>query len=78
LEIGLWKVLQGFHKPQDSATKFRDKVVLPVLVPGLGRKTGTRYREVVERCLSAKEILTGIEAGNLMEYLFGTLESLRF
>lgn len=57
--------------------KFRDKVVLSVLVPGLGSKTGNRYREVVERCLCAKENLIGIEAGNLMTYVVETLESLR-
>jgi serine/threonine protein kinase len=77
LEIGLWKVLQAYHKPHYSATKFRDKVVLAVLVPGLGSKTGSLYREVVERCLFAKENLTSAEAGNLMEQVVGTLESLR-
>jgi hypothetical protein len=77
LEIGLWKVLQAYHRPHYSAAKFRDKVVLSVLVPGLGSKTGSLYREVVERCLYAKENLTSVEAGNLMEYVVGTLESLR-
>jgi len=77
LEIGLWKVLQAYHKPHYSAAKFRDKVVLSVLVPGVGSKTGGLYREVVERCLYAKENMTSVEAGNVMEYVVGTLESLR-
>lgn len=77
LEIGLWKVLQGYHKPHYSAAKFKDKVVLSVLVPGLGSKTGSLYREVVEKCLLVKENMTGVEAGNLMEYVVDTLESLR-
>jgi serine/threonine protein kinase len=77
LEIGLWKVLQAYYKPHYNAEKFRDRVVLSVLVPGLGSKTGGLYREVIERCLSAKENLTGEEAGSLMEYVVGSLESLR-
>ena len=76
LEIGLWKSLQTYHRPQYSATKFRDKVVLSVLVPGLGSKTGNRYREVVEKCLHTRDNMTGIESNNLMEYVVGTLESL--
>jgi hypothetical protein len=76
LEIGLWKVLQAYHRPHYSAAKFRDKVVLPVLVPGLGSKTGSLYREVVERCLNAKENLSSVEAGSVMEYVVGMLESL--
>jgi serine/threonine protein kinase len=77
LEIGLWKVLQAYYKPHYTAEKFRDRVVLSVLVPGLGSKTGGRYREVVERCLFAKENLTGEEAGSLMEYVVSSLEGLR-
>lgn len=49
LEIGLWKVLQTFYKPHYSAERWRDKTILPVLVPGLGNKTGRLYRNVVER-----------------------------
>lgn len=77
LEIGLWKVLQAYHKPHYSPGKFRDRVILAVLVPGLGSKTGNLYREVVERCLYAKGDLDSFESGQLMEYVVGTLESLR-
>lgn len=77
LEIGLWKVLQTYHKPHYSAERFRDKVVIQNLVPNLNSKTGRLYREVVERCISAQEDLTGEEAGKLMEYVVGSLESLR-
>lgn len=77
LEIGLWKVLQEYYRPHYSAAKFREKVVLQNLVPNLNSKTGRLYREVVERCLLAKEDLTNEEAGQMMEYVVGTLESLR-
>ncbi|PMD48512.1 hypothetical protein L207DRAFT_627232 [Hyaloscypha variabilis F] len=77
LEIGLWKVLQLYHKPHYSAERFRDKVVLQNLVPNLNSKTGRVYREVVERCIFAREDLSGQEAGQLMEYVVGSLESLR-
>jgi serine/threonine protein kinase len=77
LEIGLWKVLQAFHKPHYSAERFKDKVVIQNLVPNLNSKTGRIYREVVEKCLFAKEDLTGQEAGKLMEYVVGSLESLK-
>jgi len=77
LEIGFWKVLQTYHKPHYSAERFRDKVVIQNLVPGLGSKTGRLYREVVERCIFAKEDLTSHEAGQLMESVVGVLESLR-
>ncbi|KAI9734125.1 MAG: hypothetical protein M1818_006672 [Claussenomyces sp. TS43310] len=76
-EIGAWKAMQDYHKPHYSAGKFRDKVVLSVLVPGLSSKTGTLYREVVERCLAAKEDMSGSESGKLLEYVVSTLESLR-
>ena len=77
LEIGLWKVLQTYHKPHYSAERFKDKVVVQNLVPNLSSKTGRLYKEVVERCLSAKEDLTGQEAGQLMEYVVGSLENLK-
>jgi hypothetical protein len=77
LEIGLWKALQAYHKPHYTAAKFRDRVVLSMLVPGLGSKTGSVYRTVVEKCLFAKGDLSGAEAGDLMECVVGTLESLR-
>ena len=77
LEIGLWKVLQTYHRPHYSAERFRDKVVVQNLVPNLGSKTGRLYKEVVERCLFAREDLTDQEAGQLMEHVVGCLESLR-
>jgi hypothetical protein len=77
LELGLWKVLQSFHKPHYSAERFREKVVIQNLAPNLNSKTGRLYREVVERCIFAREDLTGAESGQLMEYVVGTLESLR-
>ncbi|KAI0136720.1 prion-inhibition and propagation-domain-containing protein [Xylariales sp. AK1849] len=76
LEIGLWKVLQTYYKPHYSAERWRDKIILPVLVPGLGNKTGRLYREVVERCLTAKDDITTEEAGQLMEGVVATLESI--
>lgn len=77
LEIGLWKVLQAYHKPHYSAERWRDKVVLSALVPGLGSKVGRRYREVVEMCLKASEDMTSSEAGKLMETVVTTLEGIR-
>jgi hypothetical protein len=77
LEIGLWKALQTYYKPHYSAERWRDRVILPVLVPGLGSKTGRLYREVVEQCLGAREDLTSNEASQLMESVVSTLESIR-
>jgi len=77
LEIGLWKTLQTYHKPHYSAEKFRDKIVVQNLVPGLGSKVGRGYREVVERCLGVREDVNGVEAGALMEFVVGRLEGLR-
>ena len=77
LEVGLWKVLQLYYKPHYSAERFRDKIVVQNLVPNLNSKTGRVYREVVERCIFAREDLSGQEAGHLMEYVVGSLESLR-
>jgi len=77
LEIGLWKVLQLYHKPHYSAERFRDKVVVQNLIPNLNSKTGRMYREVVERCIFAREDLPGQEAGQLIEYVVESLETLR-
>lgn len=77
LEIGLWKVLQTYHKPHYSAERWRDKVVLAVLVPGLGSKAGRRYRDVVEKCLKVGPDVTSSDAGNLMEEVVTALESIR-
>jgi hypothetical protein len=76
LEIGLWKVLQTYHRSHYTAERFRDKVVVQNLVPNLGSKTGRLYREVVERCLFAREDLSSLEAGQLMEYVVSSLERL--
>ncbi|EHK48112.1 hypothetical protein TRIATDRAFT_290585 [Trichoderma atroviride IMI 206040] len=77
LEIGLWKVLQAYYKAHYSAERWRDKVVLAVLVPALGSKVGKVYKEVVEMCLRVDEDMTSIEAGELMEEVVSKLESIR-
>lgn len=77
LEIGLWKVLQAYYKAHYSAERWRDKVVLAVLVPALGSKVGNIYKEVVEMCLRVDEDMTSIEAGELMEEVVSKLESIR-
>ncbi|KAI9171436.1 hypothetical protein HJFPF1_00919 [Paramyrothecium foliicola] len=76
LEIGLWKVLQSYYKSHYSAERWRDKVVVSVLVPGLASKVGRRYKEVVEMCLGAKEEMTSGEAAKLMETVVSNLESI--
>ncbi|KAM5381012.1 hypothetical protein ACJZ2D_003127 [Fusarium nematophilum] len=77
LEIGLWKVLQAYHKPHYSADRWRHKVVRAVLVPGLGSKVGRRYRDVVDRCLSVSEEMTSAEAAKVMEEVVTALEGIR-
>ncbi|KAJ4858731.1 prion-inhibition and propagation domain-containing protein [Trichoderma breve] len=77
LEIGLWKVLQTYYKAHYTAERWRDKVVLAVLVPGLGSKVGKRYREVVEMCLRVDDEMSSSEAGELMEEVVNKLESIR-
>jgi hypothetical protein len=77
LETGLWKALQIYHKPHYSARRFLERVVIQNLVPNLGSKTGRIYKEVVERCLAAPEDLTVQQAGELMETVVSSLESLR-
>ncbi len=59
LEIGLWKVLQLYYKPHYSAEIFRDKVIVRNLITNLNSKTGRLYRDVVERCIFAREDLSG-------------------
>ncbi|KAF6822574.1 hypothetical protein CPLU01_11944 [Colletotrichum plurivorum] len=77
LEIGLWKPLQTYYKPHYSAERWRDRVVMPVLVPGLGAKTGKVYKKVVERCLTARDGMSSGEAGQVMEWVVTTLEGIR-
>ncbi len=79
LEIGLWKSLKGFHKPKYSPATFRDKVVRGILVPGLGSKTGSVFRMVVEGCMSFDEGRDGLgkESSRFLEYVVLTLEGLR-
>ncbi|KAI8684292.1 Protein kinase domain-containing protein [Fusarium keratoplasticum] len=77
LEIGLWKILQAYHRPHYSADRWRDKVVRAVLVPGLGSKVGRRYRDVVEKCLSVSEEMTSTEAAEVLEEVVTALEGIR-
>jgi hypothetical protein len=77
LEIGLWKNLRDYHRPHYSAERWRDRVVVAVLAPGLGSKVGRRYREVVDMCLAVEEGLTSSEAASLMETVVNKLESIR-
>ncbi|EEU48576.1 uncharacterized protein NECHADRAFT_30588 [Fusarium vanettenii 77-13-4] len=77
LEIGLWKILQAYHKPHYAADRWRDKVVRAVLVPGLGSKVGRRYRDVVEKCLSVSEEMTSTEAAKVLEEVVTALEGIR-
>jgi hypothetical protein len=63
LEIRLWKDQQTYHGPQYTEETFRDKGVAHSLVPNLGSKTRWLYREVVERCLCAREDLSGQKGG---------------
>ncbi|KAI9713897.1 MAG: hypothetical protein M1820_000627 [Bogoriella megaspora] len=50
LEIGLWTSIRAYWKPKYSPTVFRQKIISG-MVPALGAKTGSRYKNVVERCL---------------------------
>jgi hypothetical protein len=59
LAIGLWKILQIYHRPHYTAEKFRDKIIVQNLVSNFGRKTGRLYRRVAERCLFAVRKLAG-------------------
>ncbi|KAI9655335.1 MAG: hypothetical protein M1821_005482 [Bathelium mastoideum] len=51
LEIGLWTCITGYWKSKYSPSVFKQKI-LSGMVPHLGSKTGSRYRTVVERCLT--------------------------
>ncbi|KAF4977095.1 hypothetical protein FZEAL_6328 [Fusarium zealandicum] len=77
LEIGLWKILQAYHKPHYSADRWRDKVVRAGLVPGLGSKVGRRYRHVVDKCLAVSEEMTSAEATKVMEEVVAALEGIK-
>ncbi|KAI9828614.1 MAG: hypothetical protein M1826_005996 [Phylliscum demangeonii] len=79
LEIGLWKRVTEFQKPKHTPATFRDKVILPVLLPRLASKTGRLYQAVVRRCLqgSAVEGADADDAGKTMEWIVFMLESLR-
>lgn len=76
LEIGDWKVLQTYYRPHYSAERWRDRIILPQLVPRLGTKVGRLYRVLVERCLTANDDITSEEAGQLMEEVVATLEKI--
>lgn len=77
LEIGLWKVMQTYHKPHYSADRWRDKVLRTALVPGLGSKVGRRYRDVVDKCLAVSEDMTSAEAAKAIEDVVAALEGIR-
>lgn len=77
LEIGLWKSLKEVHRPKYTPAAFRDKVILPVLVPRLGSRTGRTYQAVVDRCLRSNSPEDSEEAGKTMQWIVLTLESLR-
>ncbi|KAH7256961.1 prion-inhibition and propagation-domain-containing protein [Fusarium tricinctum] len=77
LEIGLWKVLQTYHKPHYSTDRWRDKVLRAALVPGLGSKVGRRYRDVVDKCLAVSEEMTSSEAAKVIEEVVTSLEGIR-
>lgn len=68
--------MQMYHNPHYSTERFRDKIVMHNLVPGLGSKVERGYKEVVGRCLGVEEDLNGAEAGALMEFVIGRLEGL--
>ncbi len=76
LEIGLWKSIQDFHRPKYTPALFRDKVILPGIVPKLGAKTGRRFQAVVERCLKSQTAEDAEEVEKAMEWIVLTLESL--
>ncbi|KJZ78322.1 hypothetical protein HIM_02360 [Hirsutella minnesotensis 3608] len=76
LEIGMWKVLQTYYKPHYAADRWRDRVLLAVLVPGLASRVGRRYCSVVDMCLRVDEDLSSSEAGKLMETVVTTLEGI--
>ncbi len=77
LEIGLWKSVLDFHKPKYTPAIFRDKVLLPVLVPRLGSKTGRLFQAVVERCLRSESEKESETVEKSMEWIVLTLENLR-
>lgn len=76
LEIGLWRSLQSYYKPHYSAQKFKERIVLGALVPGLASKIGRRYMAVVEKCLNHQENEEE-EAHRFMEEVVGMLEGIR-
>jgi hypothetical protein len=76
LEIGDWKVLQTYYRPHYSAERWRDKIILPQLLPRLGAKVGRLYRDVVEKCLTAKDDISSEDAAQLMEDVVATLEKI--
>ncbi|ETS87078.1 hypothetical protein PFICI_00906 [Pestalotiopsis fici W106-1] len=76
LEIGDWKVLQTYYRPHYSAERWRDKIILPQLLPRLGAKVGRLYRDLVEKCLTAKDDISSEDAAQLMEEVVATLEKI--
>lgn len=82
LEIGMWKGLDVFHRGRTSKytpAAFREKIKQG-LVPALGSKTGSRYRDLVHRCLSYEEMedgpFKGLSSHQMMESVLQSLETL--
>ena len=83
LEIGLWKGLDIFHKgkySKYSPEAFREKIIQS-LVPGLGSRTGSVYRNVVSQCLSYDEGATPKDEStspyHMMGWVVQSLETLQ-
>ena len=83
LEIGLWKGLDVFHKGRASKytpVAFKDKIVQS-LVPALGSKTGSRYRNVVHQSLvydeHTKDPQTATSPHQMMEWIVQSLDTLQ-
>ncbi len=77
LEIGLWKSVKVIHKPKYSPAVFKEKI-LQALLPALGSKTGSIYRDVVARCLTYDETNEKhMTPHQVMEWTVSTLEGLK-
>lgn len=82
LEIGLWKGLDIIHKGRSSKytpKAFKDKIIQS-LVPALGAKTGSRYRNVVHQCLVHNDCSQDSQAAQshqLMQRIVEILEGLQ-
>jgi len=76
LEIGLWRPLPTFWKPKYDRALFHDRLQ-KYYVPKLASKCGTRYMNLVKRCLEAPEELQDRSSPiDAAEYLVDTVEDL--